>query len=151
MIIHQYILKKHLFPFLFSVITLIAVFLLQFLMKFADRLIGKGLSAIVILKLITYNLAWMVVLVVPMSVLIATIMAFGSLAQNNEVAAMKSAGVSLYRMIAAPLLASVVIAYGLTLFNNHVYPNANHAARIMLQDVSRKKPMLSLMPGVLSQ
>ncbi len=151
MIIHRYILKNHLFPFLFSMITLIAVFLLQFLMKFADRLIGKGLSAIVILKLIVYNLAWMVVLVVPMSVLIATIMAFGSMAQNNEIAVLKSAGVSLYRMMAAPMIASVIIAYGLVLFNNHVYPNANHAARIMLQDISRKKPMLSLLPGVFSQ
>jgi len=151
MIIHRYILKNHLFPFLFSIITLIAVFLLQFLMKFADRLIGKGLSFVVILKLIIYNLAWMVVLVVPMSVLIATIMAFGSMAQNNEIAVLKSAGVSLYRMMIAPLIASVILAYGLVLFNNHVYPNANHAARIMLQDISRKKPMLSLVPGVFSR
>ncbi len=151
MIIHRYILKNHAWPFVFSVITLIAVFLLQFLMKFADRLIGKGLSTWVIVKLISYNLAWMVVLVVPMSVLIATLMAFGSMAQNNEVAVLKSSGMSLYRMMIAPMLASIVIAYLLVLFNNHVYPNANHAARIMLQDISRKKPTLSLVPGVFSQ
>ncbi len=151
MIIHRYILKNHSLPFLFSIITLIAVFLLQFLMKFADRLIGKGLSAWVIIKLISYNLAWMVVLVVPMSVLIATLMAFGTMAQNNEIAVMKSSGISLYKMMIAPFLSAIVIAYLLVLFNNHVYPNANHAARIMLQDISRKKPTLSLVPGVFSQ
>ncbi len=151
MIIDRYILKKHLWPFLFSTVTLMAVFLLQFLMKFADRLIGKGLSAWIIVKLISYNLAWMVVLVIPMSVLIATLMAFGDFAQNNEVAVLKSSGVSLYRMMIAPLLAATVVAYLLVLFNNNVYPNANHAARIMLQDISRKKPTLSLVPGVFSR
>ena len=150
MIIHRYILKNHALPFLFSALTLMAVFLLQFLMKFADRLIGKGLSAWVIIRLISYNLAWMVVLVVPMSVLVATLMAFGSMAQNNEIAVLKSSGMSLYKMMLAPLLASVVVAYLLVLFNNHVYPNANHAARIMLQDISRKKPTLSLVSGVFS-
>ncbi len=150
MIIHRYILKNHALPFLFSIVVLIAIFVLQFLMKFADRLIGKGLSAIVIIKLISYNLAWMVVLVVPMSVLVATLMAFGNMAQNNEIAALKSAGASLYKMMIAPFLASAIIAYLLVLFNNHVYPNANHAARIMLQDISRKKPTLSLVPGVFS-
>lgn len=146
-----YILKNHVGPFLFAVFTLIAIFLLQFLMKFADRLVGKGLGVGVIIKLISYNLAWMVVLVVPMAVLVATLMAFGSMAQNNEIAILKSSGMSLYKMMAGPLLASFIIAYLLVQFNNHVYPNANHAARILMQDISRKKPTLSLVPGVFSQ
>lgn len=119
-------------------------------MKFADRLVGKGLGTWVILKLISYNLAWMVVLVVPMAVLVSTLMAFGNMAQNNEVAVLKSSGVSLYRMMLAPFLMSIIISYGLVQFNNNVYPNANHAARILLQDISRKKPTLSLVPGVFS-
>ncbi|RMD48099.1 MAG: YjgP/YjgQ family permease, partial [Ignavibacteria bacterium] len=150
MLIDRYILKNHLLPFIFSSFTLIAVFLLQFLMKFADRLVGKGLGTWVIVKLISYNLAWMVVLVVPMSVLVSTLMTFGAMAQNNEVAVLKSSGVSLYRMMIAPFLAALVITYGLIQFNNNVYPNANHAARILLQDISKKKPTLSLVPGVFS-
>ncbi len=150
MLIDRYILKTHAMPFIFSSFTLISVFLLQYLMKFADKLVGKGLGFWVILKLISYNLAWMVVLVIPMSVLVTTLMAFGSMAQNNEVAVLKSSGVSLYRMMIAPFLAALVLTYGLVLFNNHVYPNANHAARILLQDISQKKPTLSLVPGVFS-
>jgi lipopolysaccharide export system permease protein len=151
MIIIKYILKNHLAPFLFSIFTLIAIFLLQFMMKFADRLVGKGLDTWIIIQLIIYNLAWMVVLVVPMAVLVATLMAFGSMSQNNEIAILKSSGISLYRMMVPPLAASVVIALLLVYFNNNIYPDANHAARLLMEDISRKKPTLSLVPGLFSQ
>ena len=151
MIIHKYILKNHTAPFLFSVFILIAVLLLQFLMRFADTLVGKGLSFWVIAQLITYNLAWMLVLVIPMAVLVAVLMAFGSMAQNNEIAIMKASGISLYKMMISPFIASIFLAYLLVQFNNYVYPSANHAARIIIQDISKKKPTLSLVPGVFSQ
>lgn len=151
MLIDRYILKNHIAPFIFANFVLITVFLLQFLMKFADKLVGKGLGAWIIIKLITYNLAWMVVLVVPMSVLVATLMAFGNMAQNNEVAVFKSSGVSLYRMLIIPFLASILIFFLLVRFNNYVYPDANHAARVLMSDISHKKPTLSLVPGVFSQ
>lgn len=117
----------------------------------SDRLIGKGLSAWVIIQLITYSLAWIVALVVPMAVLIATLMAFGSMSQNNEIAILKATGVSLYKMMIPPLLGSIVVALFLVHFNNNIYPDANHAARLLLEDISRKKPTLSLVPGVFSQ
>ncbi len=151
MILSRYILKSHIVPFVFSIITLMCIFLLQFLMKFADRLVGKGLDAWIIFKLIAFNLAWMVVLVVPMATLVATLMAFGNMSQNNEVTIMKSSGVSLYRMMLAPFLASIVVAYLLFLFNNDVLPDANHSAKILMEDISRQKPTLSLEPGVFSQ
>ncbi len=128
-----------------------SVFLLQFLMKIADRLIGKGLSFIVISKLVIYSLSWMFVLSVPMAVLVAALMAFGNMAQNNEIAIMKATGISLYKMMVPPLLASVVVALLLIQFNNHVYPNANHELRVLMEDISRQKPMISLVPGVFSQ
>jgi lipopolysaccharide export system permease protein len=120
-------------------------------MKFADRLVGKGLDTWIILKLIAFNLSWMLVLVVPMATLVATLMAFGNLSQNNEVTIMKSSGVSLYKMMIAPFLASVVLAYLLFLFNNDVLPDANHQAKLLMQDISRQKPTLSLEPGFFSK
>ncbi len=127
------------------------IFLLQFMMKFADQLVGKGLSTFVIAKLVAYNLAWMVVLVVPMATLVATLMAFGTMSQNNEITIIKSSGISLYKMMLAPFLASVIIGYLLLLFNNDVLPDANHHAKTLMDDISRKKPTLSLEPGVFSQ
>jgi len=151
MILFRYILKAHLIPFIFAVFTLMSVFLLNFFMRFADRLVGKGLGAWIIIKLVTFNLAWMMVLVVPMGVLIATLMAFGTMSQNNEIAILKASGVSLYKMLVPPLLGSILVAFLLMQFNNHVYPDANHAARLLGHDISRKKPTLSLVPGLFSQ
>lgn len=128
-----------------------SVFLLQFLMKIADKLIGKGLSFIVISKLIVYSLSWMFVLAVPMAVLVATLMAFGSMAQNNEIAVMKASGISLYKMMGPPILGSILIALLLVQFNNNVYPEANHALRVLTQDISNQKPTLALVPGVFSR
>ena len=151
MILYRYILRNLFVPFIFSLFTLMSVFLLNFLMKMADKLVGKGLGFWVISKLVIYSLSWMFVLAVPMAVLVAVLMAFGSMAQNNEIAIMKSTGISLYRIMIPPLLASIVIFFLLVQFNNNVYPNANHALRILMQDISNQKPTLSLVPGVFSQ
>jgi len=120
-------------------------------MKFADRLVGKGLDTWVIIQLIIFNLSWMVALVVPMATLVATLMAFGNLSQNNEITIIKSSGVSLYKMMIAPLIAGVIVACLLVLFNNDVLPDANHQAKLLMQDISRKKPTLSLESGFFSQ
>ena len=150
MILFRYISKNLLLPFIFALFTLMSVFLLQFLMKIADKLIGKGLSFFVISKLIIYSLSWMFVLAVPMAVLVATLMAFGNMAQNNEVAIMKAAGISLYKMMIPPVFGSILIAGLLVQFNNHIYPEANHALRVLTQDISNQKPTLALVPGVFS-
>ena len=150
MILIRYILKSHFAPFVFSVFTLICIFLLQFLMKFADRLVGKGLDTFIVLQLITYNLAWMLVLVVPMACLVSTLMAFGAMSQNNEITIIKSSGVSLWKMMIGPLIASAILCYLLILFNNDVLPDANHKAKLLTFDISRTKPTLSLEPGLFS-
>lgn len=120
-------------------------------MNVADILVGKGLELWVIVKLIAFNLSWMLILVVPMAVLVATLMAFGSMAQNNEVSILKASGMSLYRMMIPPMVGGIIVAVCLTLFYNHVYPYANQGARILRYDVSRKKPALSIIPGIFSQ
>ncbi len=127
------------------------LFLLQFIMKFVDQLVGKGLSAWVITELIALNLAWMLVLAVPMSVLVATLMAFGDMSSKNEITAMKASGMSLYVMIAPVFLAGLVIGAGLVYFNNHVLPDANHQLKMLTVDIRRKKPTLTLVNGVFSQ
>ena len=149
-ILSRHILQRHLVPFLFSVLVLVFIFLLQFIMQKMDQLAGKGLSAGVIAELIVMNLAWMLVLAVPMAVLVATLMAFGNLASGNEITAMRASGVSLYKMVAPVLVLSGILCYLLILFNNHVLPDANHRAKMLLTDIYRKKPTFSLVPGLFS-
>lgn len=151
MILYKYILKNHAAPFIGSSIVLMFVFLFQFLMRFAERLVGKGLDTWVVIQLIIYNLAWMVVLVIPMATLVSTLMAFGTMSQNNEITILKASGVSLYKMLISPILGGIVVGYLLILFNNEVLPDANHSAKILMFDISQTKPTLSLEPGIFSQ
>jgi lipopolysaccharide export system permease protein len=127
------------------------IFLLQFIMKFIDDFVGKGLSAWVITELIALNLAWMVVLAIPMAVLIAVLMAFGGLSSQNEITAMKASGMSLYRMMMPVLLVSFLITYLTIEFNNKILPEANHSAKTLMIDIRKKKPTLTVNAGMFSQ
>jgi len=151
MLLYRYILFRHIGPFLFAFFTLMLIFLLQFIMRFIDELLGKGLGFFIIAELIALNLSWMVVLAVPMAVLVATLMAFGGLSANSEITAMRASGVSLYRMMAPVFLASIALAVFLIYFNNEVLPDANHRAKTLMIDIRRKKPTLTLSPGLFSR
>ncbi len=149
--LYLHILRAHIGPFIFSFLMLMFIFLMQFLMRAMDQLVGKGLSAWVIAELIALSLSWMVVLAVPMSVLVATLMAFGKLSSQNEITAMKAGGMSLYKMMTAVLIASVVVTYLLLEFNNKVLPESNHRFKVLMIDIRRIKPTLTITPGLFSQ
>ncbi|MCI0473847.1 MAG: LptF/LptG family permease [Ignavibacteria bacterium] len=150
MIIFRYILKSHVGPFFFSLGTLVFLFLFQFLIKSLDQLVGKGLSVWIIFQLISLNLAWIITLAVPMAVLVSTLMAFGGLASANEITIMKASGISLKKLMVPVLISAVILSFLMILFNNDVLPEANHKARILLQDISRTKPTFILEPGKFS-
>ncbi|MDP4199121.1 MAG: LptF/LptG family permease [Bacteroidota bacterium] len=145
--IWDHIVRESAPPFLLALSVIMFVFLLQFLMRFIDRIVGKGLDVWTILQLIAFNLAWMVVLAVPMAVLVAGVMAFGSLAASNELTAMKAAGVSLGRMMIPMIVLSTLIAVFDLQFNNIILPDANHRAKDLMSDIQRKKPTLVVEPG----
>ena len=150
MIIDRYIIRKLIGPFAFGTFTIMFVFLLQFLMKTADNLIGKGLSVDIIIKLIVYNLAWMLVLAIPMGTLGMVLMAYGSLTQDNEFTILKSSGVSLIRLMVPAFLVGVLLCVFLIWFNNAVLPDTNYKAKTLMYDISRTKPTLKLEANVFS-
>jgi lipopolysaccharide export system permease protein len=145
--IWDYITREATTPFVMALSVIMLVFLLQFLMRFIDRIVGKGLDLWTIVQLIVFNLAWMVVLAVPMAVLVAGVMAFGSLASSNEMTAMKAAGVSLGRMMFPVIVLSTLVAIFDLQFNNIILPDANHRAKDLMSDIQRKKPALIVEPG----
>jgi lipopolysaccharide export system permease protein len=116
-------------------------------MKFIDNLVGKGLSYWVIIQVITLNLAWMVTLAGPMAVLVATLMAFGSLSSSNEITVMQSSGLSLVKMMFPVLIMSGLLCWGLILFNNKVLPEANHRTKVLMNDIQRTKPTFVIEQG----
>jgi len=147
LLIYKYILKAHVAPFILSFFIVIFVFTFQFIMKYIDQLVGKGLSWWVITQLITLNLAWMVTLAGPMAALVASLMAFGSLSFTNEITIMQSSGLSRIKMILPVLIFSGILCYGLIVFNNRVLPEANHRVRVLMTDIQKTRPSFVIEQG----
>lgn len=147
-ILSRYIIKEHLPPFFFALTVLMFIFLMQFMLKYITKIFGKGLSAITIIELVFYNLAWMFALAVPMAVLVATLMSFGRLSGDNEITILKSSGISIYRIIRPALYFGIVVTLVMIIFNDRVLPDFNHRARVMFRNIGQKKATLKLEPGI---
>ena len=130
-----------------SVAVITTVLFLQFLIRAVDRFLGKGLDALTIFEYLYLNLAWIIALSVPMSLLISSVMTFGRMAQQNEITALKSAGVNLYNIIKPALWFGAMVATALCFFNNFILPEMNYNARLLARDIYKKKPELSIEPG----
>ena len=147
-ILYRYIFREHIGPFFFGLAVIMFVLVMDFILEVLNLIIGKGLNAFVILQVFALNLAWMLALAVPMAVLISTLMAFGRLSQDNEITALRSSGVSLYRLIAPPLAVSIFLAIGMAYFNDRVLPELNHQARLLMTDIHQKRPTWNLKENV---
>jgi lipopolysaccharide export system permease protein len=147
-ILRNYILRLHLVPFLlgFGVVTFILE--MDVLFDYLDLVVNRGVAVGVVAQLFALSLGYIVALSAPCAVLIATLMTFGRLSQDNEVIALRASGVNLGSILLGPLGASLVLAVGLTLFNNHVLPETNHAFANLLIDIGRMRPTVRLQEGV---
>ncbi|MBI4530880.1 MAG: LptF/LptG family permease [Candidatus Latescibacteria bacterium] len=143
-LLDRYILKEHLWPFFLAFSVVMFILIIDLLLQMLDMIIGKGVPVIVVGELFFFNLAWMVALAVPMTVLVAVLMAYGQLAAEREVTAIKAGGISLYRMTAPVMVVSLLIAGGLIIFNDTLLPEANHRARNLIVNLRQKKPSLLL-------
>jgi lipopolysaccharide export system permease protein len=147
-IITKYILKELIGPFVYSLSAIIFIFILNVAFRDLGRLIGKGLSALVIFEFFFLNIAWIVALAIPMAILIATLSTFGRLSQDNEITALKASGTNLYKLIFPVIVTATILAIGMERFNNLVLPDFNYRASLLMSDISRKRPTISLEPHV---
>ena len=146
--LHLFIIKSFIGPFIFTFLIAIFLLLMQFLWKYIDDLVGKGLDFIIIAKLLFYAAARFVPMALPISILLSSIMTFGNIAEKNELMAIKSAGVSL-RKCMTPLLAFIiVISISSFLFSNYFMPYANLKAGSLLYDIRKQKPALNIKEGM---
>ena len=128
--------------------TLMFLLLMQFLIRYLPDIAGRGLPFFVIVELIAYNLAYMVVLAVPMSILIGTMMVFGRIAETRAYIVIKSAGISPLQLIWPTMVVGLILTIGMTYFNNIVLPEANFRARNLWHDIRQKRPGFELREGV---
>ena len=145
--LNKYLIKQSFIPFVLSVGVITTVLFLQFLIRAIDRFLGKGLDVFTILEYLYLNLAWIIALSVPMSLLISSVMTYGRMSQENEITALKSAGVNLFSIIKPALWFGSIIGFLLCLFNNFILPDMNYNARLLARDIYQKKPELTIEPG----
>lgn len=146
--LHGMILRMLPGPILGWLGTLMFLLLMQFLIKYLPDIAGKGLPFFVIVELIAYNLAYMLVLAVPMAILIGTMMVFGRITETRAYVVIKSAGISPMQLVWPTMIVGLLLTMGMTYFNNIILPEANFRARNLWHDIRQKRPGFELRPGV---
>ncbi len=129
---------------------MISVFILfmQFLWKWIDELVGKGLEWNIIAELFSFAALQMIPLALPMAVLLSSLMTFGNMGEHYELAALKSAGFSLIRIMRPIIYFTIALTIGAYMFSNYVLPYINLKAMSTLYDIHQQKPALNVKEGV---
>lgn len=149
MILRRYVVGSLVGPFVlgFSIITFLLT--MDMLLDLLDLLISKGIEPWLVARLFFLALGWMVALSVPCGVLVSTLMTYGRLSQDNEIIALRASGVHLMSVVAPALVLSVIVAMGLTLFNNYILPESNYAYASLMQEINRRRPTAQIREGTL--
>lgn len=145
--IDKYIVKSYLGPFLIAFTIALIIFLMIFLWKYIEDLVGKGLEWYIIAKLLFYASANMVPLSLPIAVLLACIMTYGNLGERFELAAFKSAGISMFTFMRSTIVIGVLIAIGAFFFSNYILPSSYLKFVVTLVDITKQKPALNIKPN----
>ena len=146
-ILDKYILKTFLVPFLATFLIVLFVLVMQLLWQTFESIAGKGISITFILKFLYYTSLSIIPQALPIAVLLSSIMALGSLGENYEFAAAKSAGISLQRLV-RPLIFLTLFLSGINfIFLNNIFPYAILKQQNLYYNIKKKKPALALIPG----
>ena len=146
--LHIFMLQTFLPLFAMTFLIVLFIVLMQFLWKYIDQLVGKGLGMDVIGELFFYAALSMVPMALPLAILLASLMTFGNLGEKFELTAMKASGISLIRVM-APLMAVVaLLAVGAFFFQNDVLPKAQVKMWTLLFSVRQKSPEVEIPENV---
>lgn len=144
----QLVIKSYIGPLILTFFIAQFVLVMQFLWKYIDDLVGKGLDNIVVIKLIVYASATLVPMALPLGVLLASIMTYGKFGENYELTAVKSSGISLFRFMWPLIIFNFFLSLGGFWFSNNVIPKANLKFGALLYDIRKTKPTLNIEEGV---
>ncbi len=142
------VVKSFIGPFVLTFFIAQFVLVMQFLWKYVDDLVGKGLDTWVLMELLLYASARLVPLALPLAVLLASIMTYGSFGEHYELTAVKSAGISLFRFMRSLILTVTLISIFAFFFSNNLLPRANLKFGALLYDIRHQKPTVALKPGI---
>ncbi|HKJ42826.1 MAG TPA: LptF/LptG family permease [Sunxiuqinia sp.] len=146
--LHKFVLKTFFGPFVMTFVICVFVLLMQFLWKYIDDLVGKGLEWNIVAELLMYASCALIPMAFPLAMLLASIMAFGNMGENYELLAMKASGISLFRIMRPLIIVAVALTLFAFYFSNNILPKTNLKFGALLVSVKRQKPEMVINEGV---
>jgi len=147
-ILQRYALRQFIAPFFLAIAILAFVLLMDRLFLLADLLVRKGVAVVVVGEIMLLSLPFVVGVCAPLGSLIAGVMTFGRMAQDNEVRVIRAAGIPLVRVFLPTAVCCLLLMVAMVAFNGFAVPESQHEVRNLLTDVARKKPALRIREGV---
>ena len=146
--IYLLVLRSYLGPLILTFFVAVFILLMQFLWKYIDDLVGKGLEWYIVLELLFYASSTFVPLALPLAILLSSIMTFGNMGEHYELVAMKSSGISLWKIMRPLIILSIMISGVAFYFSNNVLPIANLKFKSLLYDVRKQKLAFDITEGI---
>ena len=143
----QFILKSFLGPFIGTLVVVVFILMLQFLWVYIDELVGKGLSFKIIMEFMGWGGATLLPLSLPLATLLASTFTLGGMSENNELIAIKSAGISLRRVLMPLMIASLFISVGAFFAANNLVPIAYNQIYTLRDDIGKTKNEINIPTG----
>ena len=140
----QFILRSFIGPFIAILLVVVFILMMQFLWLYIDELVGKGLSFKVILEFLGWGAATLLPLSLPLATLLASMMTLGTLGENNELLAIKAAGISLQRVLMPLCGACIVISIGAFFISNDLIPVAYNNIYTLRDDIGKTKEEIKI-------
>src|SRR3989338_3045696 len=146
-ILQKYVLRQLILPFALSLAVLNFIFMAGYLVKAADFIIGRGIPLLDTFYILSLALPGMIGFTVPTSLLMAILIVFGTLSQNNELRAMKASGIHLLNILLPAFVFGLILSLGMFVFNDQVASNAGFQLRKELKRMVIRFPKALLEPG----
>jgi len=146
----RYVIREHIGPLIFSLSAMTSLLMLQYVARQLANLAGKGLPWAAIGRFFVLSLPFTIAMTMPMAVLMATLYAFGRMAAEHEIVAIKASGVRVRSLMLPVLGCALLLSLFMVWFNDQVLPASNHRLRILQGDIGRTKPTLALREQVMN-
>ncbi|MBR5013970.1 MAG: methionyl-tRNA formyltransferase [Bacteroidales bacterium] len=143
----QFIIRSFVGPFIAILFVVVFILVMQFLWLYIDELVGKGLSIKVILEFLAWGSATMLPLSLPLATLLASMMTLGTLGENNELLAIKAAGISLQRVMIPLAVICGIVSVGAFFVSNDLIPVAYNKIYTLRDDIGKTKDEIKIPTG----
>ncbi len=146
--IYRYVFKLFVSPLLATFVVSLFVLLMQFLWRYMEDIVGKGLDFHTLMEFFGYSMLTLVPLALPLAILLASLMTFGNLGERLELLSIKAAGVSLSKIMRPLVIFVLFISIGAYFFANNVLPYSMNELRSLMNEIQHQRPELSLKENV---